>query len=439
MTNTTSYMNRLAWAALALLGAGGCAQWKEHIAEPSPLERNFSHPMLAGRADYYPRLVPAKDTTPTVGTVATDTGRRPLVVTPGAATTDSKAQRVAVAPRRAPAPRTPGFTAPTARAGGDSLELESTSSGLSFAGPATEPTTAGLDLEAVPERPRAPKATADVGLGDPAASHDWTTEGGALEAAAGNGLAPAPRALTVEAGAADAPARNPRKAEGPDADQARLAVSFDPAEERPAGQVAERPEAEATASSHNDEVPAPSGATGARMGDGTAAAEALAAAQRLLGVRTPWDEGRFLAHLMAAADLDVRASDSTEVVKAVHDHLEAEGLVFGTSNSPEPGDLIFFSNTFDRDDDGRADDWFTMVGIVEAVDGGTITFIGVTQGEVRRMVLDLDRPSAERASDGALLNSQLRAKALSDRPFTKYLAGELVMDFGRLPDELSPH
>ncbi len=414
---------RFSFAYVAAL-AGGCAQWNRHVSEPAPLERNFSHPLLAGRADYYPSLATPRDDAPRVGSVGDGSQRRPLA--PSAESTPRKATGRALT--AAALPRAVKAAPPAAEGAPEvaTLELESTANGLSFAGQAEPPTTdtppiegsaeGGVDIAAVPERPRAPKATVDLGLGDPSAG----TEPGVLEAAAAESKPEPKRALTIPGEI------NPRRAEGPDADAAREAVAFDPASpvlDAPAQET--KPEAaEATPET-----------TGSHLGDGTATLEALAAAQRLLGVRTPWDEGRFLAHLMAAADLDIRAADSQGVIRAVHDHLEGKGLVSGPSTPPERGDLVFFSNTFDRDDDGRADDWFTMVGIVESVDETMVTFIGVTQGEVRRMVFDLQRPSAERSADGAVLNSHLRAKALSDRPFTKYLAGELVAAFGRLPSD----
>ncbi|MEC8025240.1 MAG: hypothetical protein VX223_15040, partial [Myxococcota bacterium] len=87
-----------------------------------------------------------------------------------------------------------------------------------------------------------------------------------------------------------------------------------------------------------------------------------------------------------------------------------------------------------RDQDERPDDWFTMAGIVERIDGdGTIQFIGFAQGKIQRLWMNLERPSAIRNESYAkVLNSQLRRKSLTDRPFTRYYAGELFASFGRL-------
>ena len=122
------------------------------------------------------------------------------------------------------------------------------------------------------------------------------------------------------------------------------------------------------------------------------------------------------------------------MVKALYDELNKADAVFGPSKQTQPGDIVFFSNTYDRDEDNRADDWFTMAGVVERIDGdNTIQFIGFAQGRVQRLTMNLDRPSAERnESTSKVMNSVLRDKRLSDRPFTRYHAGELFASYGAL-------
>ena len=180
--------------------------------------------------------------------------------------------------------------------------------------------------------------------------------------------------------------------------------------------------------------PEPAPAKKGGLGDGTRRSEVLAAARRLVGVETNFDEQGFLIHLLQVADVSLEAAQGEDIVKALYDDLNENNRVFGPSQTVKPGDLIFFSNTYDRDDDGRTDDWFTMIGVVERMDAdGTIQFIGFAKGAIDRLYMNLRRPSAQRDEAKAkTLNSLLRDKRLSDRPFTRYHAGELFASFGSL-------
>ena len=53
--------------------------------------------------------------------------------------------------------------------------------------------------------------------------------------------------------------------------------------------------------------------------------------------------------------------------------------------APEPGDLVFFRETYDRNRDGRQNDGLTHVGLVDSVsDDGTVSVIHrVNRGVVR--------------------------------------------------------
>jgi hypothetical protein len=96
---------------------------------------------------------------------------------------------------------------------------------------------------------------------------------------------------------------------------------------------------------------------------------------------------------------------------------------------PAGGDLVFFHNTYDRNGDGRNNDWFTHVGIVEGVDSdGTISVLSYRSGRVGRIYVNLHDPSvATRA--GAELNSELREPSSADAEFTQHLSGELFAGF----------
>lgn len=100
-----------------------------------------------------------------------------------------------------------------------------------------------------------------------------------------------------------------------------------------------------------------------------------------------------------------------------------------TIKEPMPGDLIFFSNTYDRNGNGVWDDFLSHIGIVEAVDEkGTITFIHHLNAEVgvRRDKMNLHHP------DDPHLNSMLRAKRQGDPVHFKYLTGQLWESFARV-------
>ena len=93
---------------------------------------------------------------------------------------------------------------------------------------------------------------------------------------------------------------------------------------------------------------------------------------------------------------------------------------------PRPGDLAFFHDTYDRNHDRRADDRFTHVAIVEAVDGSEITLLHRVARGVERLRMDLARPSDPEVND------PVRFRRRGDAPGTRYLAGELFAAFGAL-------
>jgi peptidoglycan DL-endopeptidase CwlO len=93
---------------------------------------------------------------------------------------------------------------------------------------------------------------------------------------------------------------------------------------------------------------------------------------------------------------------------------------------PRPGDLAFFHDTYDRDRDGRLDDRFTHVAVVERVEGRRVVLVHRNGSRVERLRMSLDRPG------DADQNDVLRVKRRGDAPGTRYLAGELFAAFGAL-------
>jgi len=124
-------------------------------------------------------------------------------------------------------------------------------------------------------------------------------------------------------------------------------------------------------------------------------------------------------------------------VGAAYRATKAFGVVFGGGGEwPSPGDLVFWHDTYDRNRNGKRDDPFTHVGVVEYVTGGTVVFLHYGGKGVTRGAMTPDRPE-ERAANGYVLNSPLRAKTprLGNAPV---LAGALFAGYGRLdPARLS--
>jgi hypothetical protein len=101
------------------------------------------------------------------------------------------------------------------------------------------------------------------------------------------------------------------------------------------------------------------------------------------------------------------------------------------TSSPQPGDLVFFRNTYDRNRDGKLNDGLTHVGVVESVAAdGTVSFVHRIHGGVKRGKLqpfvprdikrnDYLRPAkgkAPLASTGELFVSYASAARLAARP-----------------------
>lgn len=103
-------------------------------------------------------------------------------------------------------------------------------------------------------------------------------------------------------------------------------------------------------------------------------------------------------------------------------------------SDPRPGDLVFFDDTHDRDDDGGGGDALTHVGIVVDVDPDGVAYFlqaGTRRGRTNGAI-DVERPSMHRDADGKVINSYLRTPKPWDTPDTAYLAGELWAGFGRV-------
>ena len=91
---------------------------------------------------------------------------------------------------------------------------------------------------------------------------------------------------------------------------------------------------------------------------------------------------------------------------------------------PRPGDIAVFHNTYDRNRDGKANDRFTHIAVVESVDGPRVTLIHRGGAGVARIQMNLARP------DDRAENSVLR-RGVGPRG-SSGLAGRLFAGFGVL-------
>jgi surface antigen len=116
-------------------------------------------------------------------------------------------------------------------------------------------------------------------------------------------------------------------------------------------------------------------------------------------------------------------------VTAIHRKAQALGML---TDTPTPGALVFFKDTFDRNRDGLINDGLTHIGIVERVEtDGTVTFVHKSGGLVKRSRFNLGLPEARKDDKGRVLNDWLRRKGKKTRA---YLAGELVAGFASVDE-----
>ena len=128
------------------------------------------------------------------------------------------------------------------------------------------------------------------------------------------------------------------------------------------------------------------------------------------------------------AGIDLAGANSASMFK-----LAKERNVFHRLKTPRPGDVAFFDNTHDRNNNNRLDDRLTHVAVVEKVDDdGTITLIHKGGSGVTRTKMNLRRPATHKDDSGKVLNSHLRYRSSRDRRRTKYLTGQLWRGFASL-------
>jgi len=174
-----------------------------------------------------------------------------------------------------------------------------------------------------------------------------------------------------------------------------------------------------------------------------AAVEAvLAAARASLGESRPELDGRPLPtdcsgfvrglYTKAGVDLFSEAKPWDNGVRAVVRWIERHGQLH-RRKVPAPGDLVFFHDSYDRNGDGKVNDRFTHMGLVEDVlPDGTVQIIHATNHGIVREPMNLMRPHDARDAEGHEINAILRRKSANDSPHTPRLMSELFAGFGHV-------
>ncbi|MES4786909.1 MAG: hypothetical protein C4294_15070 [Nitrospiraceae bacterium] len=139
----------------------------------------------------------------------------------------------------------------------------------------------------------------------------------------------------------------------------------------------------------------------------------------------------YLAHDIDIYD-DGQDGAGANGVRLIYLHVQKHGRLH---QGPEvhPGDLVFFDDTWDYNNDGFVNDPLTHVGIVETVEAdGTVVFISRVSAGVERYRMNLSMPNVHRTDDGRVLNDYMRRKRWHDSQQTRSLTGELFAAFGTL-------
>lgn len=166
-------------------------------------------------------------------------------------------------------------------------------------------------------------------------------------------------------------------------------------------------------------------------------------AARLVGARTVRSGNRFISYdcagitraVFLAHGIDLyegTASEQITGVRRIHAYISQHGRIHRGPHV-SPGDLVFFDNTWDANDDGIDNDFLTHVGVIETVESdGTIIFISRTANAIERYRMNLRWPTRFTTGDGRIVNNFLRRKRPEDPPERAYLTGQLFASFGSL-------
>lgn len=156
----------------------------------------------------------------------------------------------------------------------------------------------------------------------------------------------------------------------------------------------------------------------------------VTAARRLFGLRMK-TEHSFIQHVSRVSDVIVKPRKGQSYASALLDHVRLKGS-FEVHGKPRPGDLVFFHGT--KAGAAQNNERPTLVGIVERIDShGTVFFLSQLGDVVDRSRCTPQKPHVRRdEKTGRVLNSFMRHKRRDDPSDTAYMAGELLVGFGRI-------
>lgn len=138
------------------------------------------------------------------------------------------------------------------------------------------------------------------------------------------------------------------------------------------------------------------------------------------GVHLPAHSSSYIAAVLTLNTVEV--SDSAQKSPAeLYKMCKSQGSI--QHDSARPGDLVFFHNVVDVNRDGRNNDWYSHVAVVEAVTNGVYTVQGYAYGKLQKHQLRLAKDEPTDAS------SRLREPSAQDPPFTQYYTSELFAGF----------
>ena len=113
-------------------------------------------------------------------------------------------------------------------------------------------------------------------------------------------------------------------------------------------------------------------------------------------------------------------------VQRLNNYLKDLGLLYNT-DTPSPGDLLFWDNTYDKNNDGRTNDELTHVGMVVSSDrDGNIQYIHHNYREgIVKASMNLKDP------DNMALNTPIRARDAEPGHAPKWLSSHLLRESGK--------
>jgi hypothetical protein len=159
----------------------------------------------------------------------------------------------------------------------------------------------------------------------------------------------------------------------------------------------------------------------------------VATARETLGrVQGPGDCVAFMRTVYRHVGLSLpdASQPGDNAVTGLYRAMVAEGRAF-KGMRPEPGDLVFFEETYDRNRDGQRNDGLTHVAVVESVDPeGIVSMLHRGSRGASRILMDPNRPDIGRDEEtGKVLNQSLRRNV---QPGWAHLTGQLFYAYARV-------